>query len=150
MSTPQRVAIEPALVAREIAFLAGFCGGVGEHAVRRLWPGQPSASSPWRPSRCGRYLVLDDDDAALAEPDLVSVWLRFLIRQFLAPVTAEALDVALATGLRGGHVVNGEVVVVDVGGVSVRANRVIERVIDGEAEVVELPRRPGRVDVEGE
>lgn len=120
---PASVRIQPPLEATEITFLAAFAT---EATMRRVWPGQPSARSPWRPSADGRRLVLDLAQAE-AEPDQVAPWLQFLSRSFLAPSTTAALEAALDVGLRGGHLVTGRVVVGGVREVSVVLHRVNER-----------------------
>jgi hypothetical protein len=117
------VAIQPPLEQGEITFLAAFAA---EAEVRRVWPGQPTARSPWRPSPDGRSLELDIG-LADAEPECVAGWLRFLSRRFLAPSTAASLDDALSAGLRGGHRLSGEVVVGGGRWVRVANNRVTER-----------------------
>ncbi len=134
------VRVTPPLERREIAFVATFGGAAAE--LRRLWPGQPSARSPWRPSDDGTRLELDVEHA-LAAPHDVAPWLRFLSREFLAPSTASAFEAALDVGLRGGHRISGQV---DVGGrrITVVLNRVHEEVlVPGAGAVVNLDgRRP--------
>lgn len=145
---PPAVVVDPPLDAGEVAFIAAFASASGPHAagVRRVWPGQPSRRCPWRPSRDGGRLELDEDLAA-AEPDSVGAWLRFLSREFLAPSTAASLDVALTEGLRAGHRLSGEVVVGTDRRVRVELGRVTEEVLpppEVDAVVLDLAARRAR------
>lgn len=116
------VVLEPTLEPAEVRFLAAFAE---EREIRRVWPGQPSSCSPWRPSADGRWLELDEARAQTA-PESVAPWLRFLSRTFLAPSTPTALDAALRAGLRAGHQLAGTVVVGDLE-VTIDFHRVTER-----------------------
>ncbi|WP_134767199.1 hypothetical protein [Nocardioides sp. 1609] len=140
---PPHLLIHPPLERHEVAFLAAFGS---EGALRRLWPGQPSPRSPWRPSTDGRRLDLDPT-RAVAAPHDVTPWLRFLSRTFLAPSSAAALEAALDAGLRGGHRLAGHVEVSGLLEVVVERNRVTEHVVpdrgasfaaSGDATVVDL------------
>lgn len=116
------VRVEPPLGVVEVELLRGLAGR-GE--VRRIWPGQPGPRSPWVPCDDGCCLVAAQRPAS----DLAD-WLRFLVRELLAPRTAAKLGRARGVGLEGGHVVQGRVVV-DRGAasriVAVSRNRVQER-----------------------
>ncbi|QCW51509.1 hypothetical protein FE634_15795 [Nocardioides dongxiaopingii] len=122
---PPHLTIHPPLERHEVAFLAGFAADGG---LRRLWPGQPSPRSPWRPSPGGRRLDLDPV-RAVAAPHDVAPWLRFLSRTFLAPSSAAALEAALDAGLRGGHRLAGRVEVDGHLRVVVERNRVTEHLL---------------------
>jgi hypothetical protein len=98
----QVVSVTPPLSPPEVEVVAGLAG-VGA-APRRVWPGQPGRRSPWLPCAGGCCLVAEErpgDDPA--------VWLRFLLREVLAPVAREAVARAERVGLPGGHRVSGEV-----------------------------------------
>ncbi|MFA6576476.1 MAG: hypothetical protein WCS84_13730 [Nocardioides sp.] len=124
--TPQRVSIEPPLSPVEVAFIASFHRG--ERAdVRRMWPAQPSARSPWSPSPDGSELVLDEHPDA-EEAITTAGWLRFLAHEFLAPRTESALARALPYGLDGGHRLTGRVLLDGAREITVSNNRVNERV----------------------
>lgn len=122
MQHPPSVAVDPPLEPGEIDFLRTF---VSQAEVRRVWRGQPSAASPWCPTDDGTLLELDEP-LAVAKPDSVAAWLRWLSRTFLAPSTEAALTEALAGGLRGGHTLTGEVVIGDAHVVRVNGTRVSE------------------------
>ncbi|CAN5567185.1 hypothetical protein BH11ACT8_BH11ACT8_30410 [soil metagenome] len=125
-STPRpSIWLDPPLAPSEVAFLAAFSS---DDTVRRVWPRQPNHHCPWRPTADGAGLDLDPERAE-ADPENVSGWLRFLVQEFLAPSTTEALSAALAEGLRGGHQVNGEVCLGGVRLIRAEQNRVIERVL---------------------
>ena len=139
MSQAQRVVVEPALKRAEITFLGAFSD---DTSLRRVWPGQPSRRSPWRPTADGQALELIDE-VAVADPETVSLWLRFLSREFLAPSSSDALERALSHGLRGGHRLSGEVVVAGVRRITVNNNRVDDRPLGGlagrdDAEIVDI------------
>ena len=118
----RRVRVEPVLDANEIDLLRSLAGRT---EVRRMWPGQPGARSPWVPCDDGCCLVAQRRPA-----DDLTAWLRFLLRELLAPRAAASARRASALGLHGGHVLEGQVEVT-LGAVSrlvvVRANRVQER-----------------------
>lgn len=95
--------VDPPLDAREVEAVSGLAGaGLGP---RRLWPGQPRRRSPWLPCREGCCLRLGDRPAG--EP---VEWLRFLIREVLAPSARDPVTRARGLGLPGGHRVQGRVV----------------------------------------
>lgn len=104
----QVVTVRPPLAAREVEVVAGLAGvGAGP---RRLWPGQPGRRSPWLPCAGGCCLVAEERPAA----DPVA-WLRFLLREVLAPVAQEPVERARRLGLSGGHLVDGRVLLGAVG-----------------------------------
>ena len=120
---PQRsLTVDPPLDADEIALLRSLAG-VGE--VRRIWPGQPGPRSPWLPCGGGCCLVAQHRPASV-----LADWMRFLLRELLAPRAVASRQRASEAGLPGGHTVEGRVDVRS-GVVSrvvlVRANRVHER-----------------------
>lgn len=118
----RRVRVDPALDAYEIHLLRSLAGRT---EVRQIWPGQPGARCPWVPCDDGCCLVAQRRPA-----DDLTAWLRFLLRELLAPRAAASMRRASALGLPGAHVVDGQVEV-RVGAVSrlvvVRANRVQQR-----------------------
>jgi hypothetical protein len=96
------VTVQPPLAAGEDDVVAGLAG-VGP-GPRWVWPGQPGRRSPWLPCASGCCLVLE------ARPGADPVeWLRFLVREVLAPVAREPRDRARRLGLPGGHRVEGQV-----------------------------------------
>ena len=128
--------VRPPLGARELELVAGLAG-VGP-GPRRVWPGQPGRRSPWLPCAGGCCLSL----RAGADP---VEWLRFLLRELLAPVAREPRERARTLGLPGGHSVEGRVMLdgvlrprllVAIG----RRVRVVP--LDEELFPVEQPRRP--------
>lgn len=146
----QVVSVSPPLAADEVELLAGLAG-VGD-GVRWVWPGQPGRRSPWLPCAAGCCLVVEERPGA----DPVA-WLRFLIREVLAPRSAVPLARARRLGLPGGHRVKGWVLL-DLWGPAPRmlvvsSNRVRVHSIDrddlpgerersrGDGEVVDLGRR---------
>jgi hypothetical protein len=98
----QAVTVRPPLAAGEVELVAGLAG-VGP-GPRWVWPGQPGRRSPWLPCAGGCCLVLEPRFGA----DPVD-WLRFLVREVLAPAAREPRDRAGRLGLPGGHRVEGEV-----------------------------------------
>lgn len=133
--------LDPPLAPSEIEFLSGFSS---RGDIRRVWPGQPTAHCPWRVAADGRSLVLDleaiGDDAAE-----VVQWLRFLSQEFLAPSTIDAMHVALAHRLRGGHQISGTVLIDGVREITAVRNRISERVLAPECDAVVLQfAGPGR------
>lgn len=144
---PQRVRVEPPLSTVETAFVASFHSSHdGSHGdgVRRVWPGQPSARSPWLPTADGTALVLDEQPDADAATTTAG-WLRFLAHEFLAPRTTTALVLAREHGLEGGHRLTGRVLLDGVREITVSNNRVGERVLSPrpDAAVYELDERRG-------
>jgi len=107
------VSIEPPLEQREVAVLAGLAGRAD--AVRRMWPGQPGPRSPWQPCPDGCCLRADRRSI-----DELATWLRFLIREVLAPRAAKPRARAQALGLPGEHRVEGRLHV---------EGRVVDRVL---------------------
>jgi hypothetical protein len=95
------VAVRPPLEAGEVELVAGLAG-VGP-GPRWVWPGQPGRRSPWLPCAGGCCLVVEVRPGA----DPVE-WLRFLVREVLAPVAREPQARARRLGLPGGHRVEGE------------------------------------------
>ena len=94
--------VEPPLVREEVELLSGLAGA--ERVVRRLWPGQPGPRSPWLPCESGCCLVPQERKGA----DPV-VWLRFLVKEVLAPQARDARARAQRSGLSGGHRLEGRV-----------------------------------------
>jgi len=129
---PRSVTVAPPLNKDEIVLLRGLAG-VGD--VRRIWPGQPGPRSPWLPCGGGCCLVAQHRPAS----DLTA-WMRFLLRELLAPRSASATRRVTESGLPGGHTVDGQVEV-RLGVVSrvvdVRANRVSERAAVGRGQRTE-------------
>lgn len=97
-------ALEPALVD-----LVGGLAGVGD-GPRRLWPGQPGLRSPWLPCLSGCCLGLEDRPSR-APGDDAATWLRFLIREVLAPRAAGPRRRAGELGLSTVHQVDGRVLI---------------------------------------
>lgn len=142
---PHRVSVVPALDAAERSVLEGLAG-VGD-VVRRVWPGQPDRRSPWRPCPEGCCLQVD---AVVARGDAAG-WLRFLIRELLAPRSPGPVERAVRWGLPGGHRLDGRVVV-DAAGLGARlvvvaANRVREIPLDDEWFPLSPPPRRGPGEV---
>lgn len=140
----ERITVEPPLDRAEAAVVGGLAGvGAGP---RRVWPGQPGRRSPWLPCRDGCCLVLESRPhlGVAADP---ATWLRFLIREVLAPRAAQSRARAERLGLPGGHRLRGRVLL-DVDRarptlVAVSSNRVREMQLDDELFPVERPpRRP--------
>jgi len=99
---PQVVTVRPPLDAPEAEVVAGLAGaGPGP---RRLWPGQPGPRSPWVPCAGGCCLVLEE--RSRGEP---ADWLRFLLREVLAPTARAARERAERVGLTGAHRLTGRV-----------------------------------------
>jgi hypothetical protein len=96
------VQVQPPLEPVELELLAGLaCAG---RAVRSLWPGQPGPRSPWVP--CARGCCLVAEERAGADP---VIWMRFLVKEVLAPQAREARALAERVGLPGGHRLDGRV-----------------------------------------
>ena len=96
------VTVQPPLATREAELLAGLAGaGPGP---RQVWPGQPGRRSPWLPCSEGCCLVLEPRPGVDPAP-----WLRFLVRELLAPVAREPRERLRRLGLPGGHRVEGRV-----------------------------------------
>jgi hypothetical protein len=144
----ERITVAPPLDPAEAALVGGLAGvGAGP---RRVWPGQPGRRSPWLPCADGCCLVLESRAHAGGGSDPAS-WLRFLIREVLAPRSAAALGRADLLGLPGCHRLQGRVLL-DVDGprpvlVVVSGNRVRELPLDEELFPLERPprRAPGEV-----
>jgi hypothetical protein len=126
------VRVSPPLDGHEIDVLRSLAG-VG--VVRRIWPGQPGPRSPWLPCGGGCCLVAQHRPAR----DLTA-WMRFLLRELLAPRAAASVRRAASLDLPGAHVLDGQVEV-KAGAVSrlvvVRANRVTERAAVGRGQLTE-------------
>jgi hypothetical protein len=144
----ERITLAPPLDRAEAALVGGLAG-VGD-GPRRVWPGQPSRRSPWLPCSEGCCLVLESRPQlrTAAEP---AAWLRFLIREVLAPRAAAALARAASVGLPGGHRLDGRVLLDD--GryqptlVVVSGNRVREMPLDDDLIPAERPPRKGAGEV---
>ena len=144
----ERITVEPPLD-REEAALVGGLAGVGP-GPRRVWPGQPGRRSPWLPCVDGCCLVLETRPPSGPAADPVA-WLRFLIREVLAPRAASARSRADRLGLPGQHRLQGRVLL-DLEGprprlLVVSSNRVREVPLDDELFPLERPprRAPGEV-----
>ena len=98
----QVLRVQPPLAPQEVELLAGLAGA--GRAVRRLWPGQPGPRSPWVPCESGCCLIAEERSGV----DPV-VWMRFLVKEVLAPQAREARARAERVGLPGGHRVDGRV-----------------------------------------
>ena len=140
---PQRLCVAPALGPDERTLLSGFATAT----VRRVWPGQPGARSPWTVCAEGCCLLLSER----VGPERAALWLRFLLRELVAARSYDARLRAEAAGL-GHHRVDGRVLVA--GGLRgprllrVADSRVRELVLDDELFAVEEARRgPGRAEV---
>jgi hypothetical protein len=97
------VTVRPPLAPHEVELVAGLAWvGLGP---RRIWPGQPGRRSPWLPCSGGCCLAVEPWPGA----DPVE-WLRFLVREVLAPEARKPRERAGALGLAGGHRVEGRVV----------------------------------------
>lgn len=96
------VRVSPPLGPSEVELLAGLAGA--PTSLRRMWPGQPGARSPWLPCESGCCLVAEE--RAGADP---VVWMRFLVKEVLAPRARDALVRAERFGLPGGHRLDGRV-----------------------------------------
>lgn len=131
---PASMHIDPPLAPSEVDFLAGFSSRGG---IRRVWPGLPPGRCPWLVSTDGRTLQLDADLARSNAAD-VAAWLRFLCHEFLAPSSIEAMHLALAHRLRGGHQLSGIVVVDGVHEIASEYNRICERVLLPEKDAIVL------------
>jgi hypothetical protein len=94
--------VEPPLERDEVELLSGLAGA--ERVVRRLGPGQPGPRSPWVPCESGCCLVPEERKGV----DPV-VWLRFLVKEVLAPQARDARARASRSGLPGGHRLDGRV-----------------------------------------
>lgn len=102
----ERITVEPPLDRAETAVVGGLAG-VGD-GPRRVWPGQPGSRSPWLPCVDGCCLVLETRPhrGRAADP---ATWLRFLVREVLAPRAAAARQRAEVLGMPGGHRLDGRV-----------------------------------------
>jgi hypothetical protein len=144
----ERITVAPPLDPAEIELVGGLAGvGAGP---RRVWPGQPGRRSPWLPCADGCCLVLESRPhlGAGAGP---ATWLRFLIREVLAPRSAASRARADLLGLPGGHRLQGRVLL-DADRqrpvlVVVSSNRVRELPLDEDLFPLERPprRAPGEV-----
>ncbi len=98
----QVVTVRPPLAAREVELVSGLAG-VGP-GPRQVWPGQPGRRSPWLPCADGCCLVAEGRPGS--DP---AQWLRFLLREVLAPQARAPRERARRLGLPGGHRVEGRV-----------------------------------------
>jgi hypothetical protein len=91
---PQTVSVRPPLDAREVDLVAGLAGA--GRSVRQVWPGQPGPRSPWLPCADGCCLVAEP------RPDTDPVgWLRFLVREILAPRAVRSWSAPSGSGCPG-------------------------------------------------
>jgi hypothetical protein len=100
----QVVRVEPPLTPSEAELVAGLAGAA--RALRRMWPGQPGPRSPWLPCDSGCCLVAEERTGV----DPV-VWMRFLVKEVLAPQARDARARAERVGLPGGHRLDGRVLI---------------------------------------
>jgi hypothetical protein len=98
----QVVRVEPPLGPSEVELVAGLAGAAS--SLRRMWPGQPGPRSPWLPCESGCCLVAEERSGV----DPV-VWMRFLVKEVLAPQARDARARAERVGLPGGHRLDGRV-----------------------------------------
>jgi hypothetical protein len=98
----QVVLVRPPLAPSEVAVVAGLAGAAT--APRRMWPGQPGPRSPWLPCKSGCCLVAEERPGV--DP---ATWLRFLLRELLAPQAQHKRERAERLGLPGGHRVEGRI-----------------------------------------
>lgn len=139
----QRIVVEPALDASMREILGGLAR-VGD-GPRRLWPGQPGRRSPWLPCDSGCCLSLEG--RLSADPgDDPATWLRFLIREVLAPRAAGPRARADRLGLSVTHRLDGRVLLDPDGHrprlVVVSSNRV--RVVDLDEDLFPVEPAPQR------
>jgi hypothetical protein len=102
----QRITVVPALPPPRLALVGGLAG-VGP-GPRRLWPGQPGRRSPWLPCASGCCLVLEERPSRDPGGD-PATWLRYLIREVLAPRAAGPAERARRLGLSRLHRLDGRV-----------------------------------------
>lgn len=116
-----RLAVAPALEANERIVLLDLAG---VRRVRRIWSGQPRSHSLWLPCPAGCCLL----PAPGTVGDERALWLRFLVREVLAPRSVPARTRAAEVGLGQAHRMDGRVVVTSSGErshvLSVKDNRV--------------------------
>ncbi len=140
----QRVVVTPALDPATAELVSGLAG-VGR-GPRRLWPGQPGRRSPWLPCASGCCLSVEERPSRRPGDD-PAAWLRFLVREVLAPRAAAPRQRARQLGLPGGHRLDGRVLLDPEGRrprlVVVSSNRVRVIDLDGDLFPVE-PDRPRR------
>lgn len=129
-----RIAVDPGLDARELAYLAAFCesrrwdrdGGpyavppnplaecvdaaVEMEAFTRPAAGQPSLTCAWLPDESGLALV---PRAAVAAADDVGAWLTYLLDHFLGSRGTRAAAVASGVPRFGAHTLTGAVAIAD-------------------------------------
>ena len=98
----QALRVQPPLGPEEVELLAGLAGA--GRVVRRLWPGQPGPRSPWVP--CARGCCLVVEERVGVDP---VTWMRFLVKEVLAPEAREARARTERVGLPGGHRLEGRV-----------------------------------------
>lgn len=127
---PQSLHVAPPLGADErtvLWALAGHPAADGRAEVVRIWRGQPRCRSPWLPCAAGCCLV----PAPGPVGDQRGAWLRFLLREVLAPRSAAALARCARLGLGDPHRVRGTVVIETAGEggqwITVTGHRVRER-----------------------
>ena len=144
----ERITVTPPLDDAESAVVGGLAG-VGD-GPRRVWRGQPGRRSPWLPCVDGCCLVLEARPRLGSEAD-PAAWLRFLIREVLAPRSTAARARAAGLGLPGSHRLQGRVLLDRDQPrptlVVVSSNRVREMRLDEDLFPVEQPprRAPGEV-----
>lgn len=113
-----RLLITPPLAPDEREVLDGLAGT--EETAHRIWAGQPGPRSPWRPCASGCCLVLGGRRGE------ATTWLRFLVREVLAPRSVAARDRATRAGLVA-HQLDGDLDLGPSGALRVRGTRVTER-----------------------
>jgi hypothetical protein len=92
-ASDQLLGLSPLLDPRTRRVLAELAGVA--RTPRRIWAGQPGPRSPWLPCRGGCCLVLESP-----APSGSAEWLRFLVREVLAPQARASVVRARSAGLR--------------------------------------------------
>lgn len=107
---PQSLHVSPAFGPLERAVLRSLAGapvGDAEPELLRIWRGQPRGRSRWLPCEVGCCLM----PAPGPVGDLRATWLRFLVREVLAPRSVGALARCAELGLGQVHRLRGTVAV---------------------------------------
>ncbi|MCY7396456.1 MAG: hypothetical protein LH468_09960 [Nocardioides sp.] len=121
---PQHLRVVPPLQEHERAALLELAGHDTGGRPARIWRGQPRSRSPWLP--CGSGCCLLPGPGPVGQHR--AVWLRFLVREVVAPRAPASVARATQLGLGQVHRLDGTVLVRGPGGlthlVSVTANRV--------------------------
>lgn len=122
----QRIRVVPPLEEHERDVLLALAAQHTEGRPARIWSGQPRSRSPWLP--CASGCCLTPAPGRVGEHR--ALWLRFLIREVVAPRADDAVARAARVGLGVSHRLDGTVLVEGSGEcshlVSVCRNRVSE------------------------